>query len=31
MKKKALSCAGLRDSRLTFSPAWLRNFVGLVA
>ena len=28
MKEKALSCAGLRDLRLTFSPAWLRNFVA---
>jgi len=27
VKEKALSCAGLRDLRLTFSPAWLRNFV----
>jgi len=28
VKDKALSCAGLRDLRLTFSPAWLRNFVA---
>ena len=28
MKEKAVSCAGLRDFRLTFSPAWLRNFVA---
>ena len=28
MKEKALSCAGLRDLRLTFSTAWLRNFVA---
>ena len=28
MKEKALSCAGLRDLQLTFSPAWLRNFVA---
>ena len=28
MKEKALSCAGLRDLRLTFSLAWLRNFVA---
>jgi len=28
LKEKALSCAGLRDLRLTFSPAWLRNFVA---
>jgi len=25
---KAISCAGLRDLRLTFLPAWLRNFVA---
>jgi len=24
----SLSCAGLRDLRLTFSPVWLRNFVA---
>jgi len=23
-----LSCASLRNLRLTFSPAWLRNFVA---
>jgi len=28
VKEKALSCAGLRDLRLTFSPAWFRNFVS---
>jgi len=28
LKEKALSRAGLRDLRLTFSPAWLRNFVA---
>jgi len=28
VKEKALICAGLRDLRLTFSPAWLRNFVA---
>ena len=28
MKEKALSCAGLRDLRLIFSPAWLGNFVA---
>ena len=27
-KENALSCAGLRDLRLTFLPAWLRNFVA---
>ena len=27
MKEKALSCAGLCDLQLRFSPAWLRNFV----
>jgi len=28
LKEKTLSYAGLRDLRLTFSPAWLRNFVA---
>jgi len=28
LKDYALSCAGLRDLRLTFLPAWLRNFVA---
>jgi len=28
LKEKALIRAGLRDLRLTFSPAWLRNFVA---
>jgi len=28
LKEKAVSCAGLRVLRLTFSPAWLRNFVA---
>jgi len=28
LKEKALSRAGLRNLRLTFSPAWLRNFVA---
>jgi len=28
LKENALSCAGLRDLRLTLSPAWLRNFVA---
>jgi len=28
VKEKALSCVGLPDLRLTFSPAWLRNFVA---
>jgi len=28
LKEKALSRAGLRDLRLTFSPTWLRNFVA---
>jgi len=28
VKEKALSCAGLRDLRLTFTPAWLRNSVA---
>jgi len=28
LKEKALSRAGLRDLWLTFSPAWLRNFVA---
>jgi len=28
LKEKALSRAGLHDLRLTFSPAWLRNFVA---
>ena len=28
MKEKALSCAGLDDLRLKFSPAWLRNSVA---
>jgi len=31
LKEIALSCAGLRDLRLTFSPAWLRNFVAACA
>jgi len=28
LKEKALSCFDLRDLRLTFLPAWLRNFVA---
>jgi len=28
LTEEALSCAGLRVLRLTFSPAWLRNFVA---
>ena len=28
MNEKALSCAGSHDLRLTFLPAWLRNFVA---
>jgi len=28
LKENALSCDGLRDLRLTFLPAWLRNFVA---
>jgi len=28
LKENALSCAGLRDLWLKFSPAWLRNFVA---
>jgi len=26
--EKTLNCAGLRDLRLTLSPAWLRNCVA---
>ena len=28
LKEKAFSCAGLHVLWLTFSPAWLRNFVA---